>query len=77
MPSPVVRYPANIFPTTFPIYDWESEGKEVESGRKRYEGVASGRTKYDAVESGRKRYNSVGSGTMRYTTEKDFISLQR
>ena len=39
--SPLSCY---YIPTTFPIYDWESGGKEVESGRKRYEVVALGRT---------------------------------
>ena len=50
-------------PATFPLYDWESGGKDVESGRKKCEGEAFGRIVYDAVGCGTKRYETVRSGT--------------
>ena len=48
----------------FPIIYWETGGKEVESGRKRYEGVAFGGIKYDAVGTSRKRYYAVSYGAI-------------
>ena len=43
----------------FPTTQWETGGKEVESGRKRYDAVVAGRIMYDAVEPCKKRYDAV------------------